>query len=59
MIVVMTNGLLGSRGRSGESSLGLVKPNMQLPKTNFMESSFPDVIKFIESNYRGKSPAVR
>ena len=54
MIVVMTNGNADQEAAPGESSLGLVKPNMQLPKTmeGSMESSFPDVIKFIESNYR-------
>ena len=54
MIVVMTNGSADQEAAPGESSLGLVKPNMQLPKTmeGSMESSFPDVIKFIESNYR-------
>ena len=54
MIVVMTNGNADQEAAPGESSLSLVKPNMQLPKTmeGSMESSFPDVIKFIESNYR-------
>lgn len=33
MIVVMTNGNADQEAAPGESSLGLVKPNMQLPKT--------------------------
>ena len=54
MIVVMTNGNVDQEAAPGESSLGLVKPNMQLPRTmeGSMEESFPDVVKFIERNYR-------
>lgn len=54
MIVVMTNGNVDQEAAPGESSLGLYKPNMQLPKTmeGSFETSFPDVVKFIESNYR-------
>lgn len=54
MIVVMTNGNADQEAAPGESSLGLYKPSMQLPKTmeGSMETSFPDVIKFIDSNYR-------
>jgi len=54
MIVVMTNGNASQEAAPGESALGLYKPTFQLPKTmeGTMETSFPDVIKFIESNYR-------
>ncbi|MDR1555879.1 MAG: esterase [Tannerellaceae bacterium] len=54
MIVVMTNGNAVQEAAPGESSLGLYKPSMQLPKTmeGSMETSFPDVVKFIDSNYR-------
>lgn len=54
MIIVMTNGNASQEAAPGESSLGFYKPNMQLQKTmeGSMESSFPDVVKFIESNYR-------
>ena len=54
MIVVMTNGNVDQEAAPGESSLGLYKPNMQLPRTmeGSFETSFPDVVKFIESNYR-------
>ena len=54
MIVVMTNGNVSQEAAPGESALGFYKPTMQLPKTmdGTMETSFPDVVKFIESNYR-------
>lgn len=54
MIVVMANGNVAQEAAPGESSLGYVKPTMQLPNTmdGTMEKSFPDVMKFIEQNYR-------
>lgn len=54
MIVVMTNGNMYQQAAPGESPLGMYKPTMQLPKTmeGSMEESFPDVIQFIEKNYR-------
>lgn len=56
MIVVMTNGNADQEAAPGESSEGLIKPSMQRRKTTTMEAgmeaSFPDVVKFIESNYR-------
>ena len=54
MIVVMPNGNVDQEAAPGESSLGLVKPNMQLPHTmeGSMENSFPDIVRFVESNYR-------
>ena len=54
MIVVMTNGNVDQEAAPGESSLGLYRPGMQLPRTmeGSMEQSFPDVVKFVESNYR-------
>lgn len=55
MIVVMTNGNVDQEAAPGESSEGMDKPNPQkLPRTmeGGMEQSFPDVVKFIESNYR-------
>lgn len=57
MIVVMTNGNVVQEAAPGESSLGFYKPTMQLPNTmnGKFEESFPDVIKFIESNYRVKA----
>lgn len=54
MIVVMTNGNADQEAAPGESALGLYKPTFQLPKTmqGSMETSFPDVIKFVDSHYR-------
>lgn len=54
MIVVMTNGNVSQEAAPGESSAGFVTPTMQLPQTmeGTMETSFPDVVKFIDSNYR-------
>lgn len=54
MIVVMPNGNVSQEAAPGESSLGYQKPNMQLPNTmdGGMEESFPDIVNFIDSNYR-------
>ncbi|GHV18039.1 hypothetical protein FACS1894169_14130 [Bacteroidia bacterium] len=54
MIVVMTNGNVVQEAAPGESSLGLYKPAFQLPHTmdGKMEETFPEVISFVESNYR-------
>ncbi|MDD4919829.1 MAG: alpha/beta hydrolase-fold protein [Bacteroidales bacterium] len=54
MIVVMTNGNVVQEAAPGESSLGLYKPTMQLEGTmdGQFESSFKDVIRFMESRYR-------
>lgn len=54
MIVVMTNGNAIQEAAPGESSLGYYKPTFQLPKTmeGSMEGSFPDIVRFIDSNYR-------
>ena len=60
MIVVMPNGNVAQEAAPGESSLGFYTPTMQLPNTmdGKMEETFPEVIKFVEDNYRtvaGKS----
>lgn len=54
MIVVMPNGNPAQEAAPGESSDNLVKPTMQLPNTmdGTTEASFPDIVKFIEDNYR-------
>lgn len=54
MIVVMTNGNVVQEAAPGESSLGFYKPISRLPHTmdGKMEETFPDVIKFVENNYR-------
>lgn len=54
MIVVMPNGNVVQEAAPGESSLGSYKPTFNLPHTmdGTMEESFPDIVKFIDSNYR-------
>ena len=54
MIVVMTNGNISQEAAPGETSAGFVPPSMNLPKTmeGSFESSFMDVVKFIDANYR-------
>lgn len=54
MIVVMPNGNADQEAAPGESSLGMIKPTMQLPKTmeGSMEESFPDIVNFVDKNYR-------
>ena len=56
MIVVMTNGNAAMEAAPGESSLGFVQPTTQLPKTmdGSFEQHFPEVVKFIDKNYRTK-----
>ena len=57
MLVVMTNGNVVQEAAPGESSLGYTKPSMQMDHTmdGKFEETFPDVIKFVESNYRVKA----
>ncbi len=54
MIVVMTNGNAALQAAPGESSLGFAAPSMQLPKTmeGSFENHFPEVVNFIDKNYR-------
>lgn len=54
MIVVMTNGNISMQGAPGETSLGFAPPTTQLPKTmdGSFEKHFPDVVNYIDSNYR-------
>lgn len=54
MIVVMPNGNVSQSAAPGESSEGFVKPTLELPKTmeGSMETTFPDIMKFIDANYR-------
>jgi len=54
MIVVMTNGNVSQEAAPGETSAGFVPPSMNLPKTmeGSFESTFMEVVKFIDSNYR-------
>ncbi len=54
MIVVMTNGNAAQEAAPGESSWKMMSPNMRLPKTmeGSFESSFPDVVNYIDKHYR-------
>ena len=59
MIVVMPNGHTANTSAPGESDKGLYKPDMStMMRSGFageMESSFKDIIKFVESTYRVKA----
>lgn len=58
MIVVMSNGHTSNDAAPGESSKGFYKPDMMSMGSGFageMESSFKDIIKFVESTYRVKA----
>lgn len=54
MIVVMTNGNAALQAAPGESPLGFAQPTTRLPKTmdGSFETAFPDVINYVEQNYR-------
>ena len=54
MIVVMTNGNIAMEGAPGETCLGFAPPTINLPNTmdGTFEKHFPDVVKYIDSNYR-------
>ena len=57
MIMVMTNGNISQEACPGETSEGFAVPTMMLPKTmeGSFETAFPDVVKFMEKNYRVKA----
>ena len=54
MIAVFTNGNISQEAAPGENSTGYIHPQIRLPKTmeGSFETSFPEVVKFIDSNYR-------
>jgi len=54
MIVVMTNGNATQKAAPGESERGMYKPSLweETRMDGEFETAFPDVMKFIESNYR-------
>ena len=54
MIVVMTNGNAGQKGAPGESDEGMYKPSFMgaTRMDGAFEQAFPDIMKFVESNYR-------
>lgn len=54
MIVVMPNGNVSQSAAPGEGLRGYYKPQFMVPNTmdgNY-EASFPDIIRFVEENYR-------
>lgn len=53
MIVVMPNGNAGLEAAPGESSLGMVQPFTNLPKSksSFTEH-FPEIVAYVDKNYR-------
>lgn len=57
MIVVMPNGNADLQAAPGESSLGFVPPTTALPRTmdGSFTQSFPEIVSFIDSNYRTKA----
>ena len=54
MIVVFTNGNISEEAAPLENSTGYTRPTMSLPQTmeGSFETAFPEIVKFIESNYR-------
>ncbi len=54
MIVVMTNGNAAQQAAPGDSPLGYIPPTSQLPLTmeGTFEQQFPDIVNFIDKNYR-------
>lgn len=56
MIVVMTNGNTNCEAAPGEWSKGMYKPSFMGHRDSkpvaSMEESFPDVVKYVEKNYR-------
>ena len=54
MIVVMPNGNASQEAAPGETSNGLVQPQFNLPKTmdGTYETSFPEIIEYVDSHYR-------
>ena len=57
MIVVMPNGNVSQEAAPGETSNGLLPPTIRLPKTmdGTFETLFPEIVGFIDSNYRTKA----
>jgi enterochelin esterase family protein len=56
MIVVMTNGNAGQQAAPGESPRGMYKPSLMgdTRMDGDFEKAFPDVLHFVENNYRVK-----
>ncbi len=54
MIVVMTNGNISQEAAPGETSHGFMQPKAMLPRTmdGTFESTFPEVVEYIDNHYR-------
>ena len=54
MIVVMPNGNAGQKAAPGESERGMYKPSLweETRMDGEFETAFPDIMAFVESNYR-------
>ncbi len=54
MIVVMPNGHAWMSAAPGESSLGYYKPyhDQSGTRTGYFETNFPEIMKYVEANYR-------
>lgn len=57
MIVVMTNGNPTQEAAPGESSQGFIAPGMDVSRMNAgeFETSFPDVVNYVDKHYRTKA----
>ena len=57
MIVVMTNGNPSQEAAPGETSEGFVQPTMDVSRMNKgeFETSFPDVVNYVDKHYRTKA----
>lgn len=54
MIAVFTNGNISQEAAPGENSTGYIHPTGRLPQTmeGTFETSFPEIVNFIDANYR-------
>ena len=57
MILVMTNGNPSQEAAPGETSEGFIQPTMDVSRMNAgeFETSFPDVVNYVDSHYRTKA----
>ena len=57
MIVVMTNGNPNQEAAPGETSEGFITPSMDVSRMNAgeFETSFPDVVNYVDKHYRTKA----
>ena len=57
MIVVMTNGNPSQEAAPGETSQGFIQPGMDVSRMNAgeFETSFPDVVNYVDKHYRTKA----